>query len=103
MTDETHPSAPPADTAPTSDLAANISKPAFWSTFTPSVAPRAYGRNPIGRGRSGFASHSARSMSASASGSPCFHRNPALRCTTAKSPGVRAARSVRPAGAGRKK
>ena len=78
MTDETHPSAPPADTAPTSDLAANISKPALWSTFTPSVAPRAYGRNPIGRGRSGFASHSARSMSASVSGSPCFHEEPRL-------------------------
>ena len=47
-----------------------------------------YGRKPIGRRRSSFASHSSRSMAASALGSSRHRRISAFFRTTAKSPGV---------------
>ena len=55
-------------------------------------------RKPTTCGRPGFASHSSRSISASAPGSPRRSRISALRRTTAKSPGVSAARSRMHAG-----
>ena len=59
------------------------------------IRPRSgYGGKPIARSRSGLASHSARSIAVSASGSCRQSRISAFLRTTATSPGVRAVRAT---------